>query len=766
MSHVTAEQIELFVLRAFDQIGDDFEEHLASCDECKQRLQKEASLELLLQEAAAEASWCPKCDVAASGRLCPRCGIALAPGGYVVEAVLAEQPQGRVYLASAPDGALVRISELVFAHVREHSVVDGFEKEVALLRQLSHPAIPRVVDSFREGDDEELRLYAVETHIEGTPLDEYLQDNRVTEAEVRDIADQVLDVLVYLQELSPAIYHRDIRPQNLLRTPGGKIVVRQFAQARDMSVTGVFTLVGHTGYIPAEQHLGIVDKTSDLYGLGATLAHLLTRRAPLPNDPDLDRANVSPQLRAWIERLMAPKPRDRFPTARIARTALHDPVAVPKPRRWMVPAVLSAVAVVSLATAFWASEPAPPPPPSKTAIVNIVPSPADAALFLDGKRMKPGTKRLELEAGRRYRLELRHANFAKWSNDVRLEEGEEVDLSPQLATGDELMVRVVTTGATGAVTVKVLSMRMAVGTDVKIALVADEPRVSVVDERTGACVFDRYDAELNALFFDCAARPSDAKVCPQYVEIEGVKVSVPRTCPDETQSPPKSAPTRSAPTKAVPKKTTPTKRTKTERTRHRRLRAIAGDTTRMSSLEFRAAKVAKEGPMSFLAVDSRPTGLEIQIDGAYVPLDGGGRAKTPALVYGVGPGKLYTVRVRAGDKTSSHTVEGADAGEIAWVDLDLTNPRTIDLPPPPPVDKTGDGCITDPKLPRGFVTVNTRPYSTIYWGDRKIGTTPLSRFPLPSGCVKLKAVTADGRSKTVKIEVSPNHVAIYQFKID
>lgn len=75
------------------------------------------------------------------------------------------------------------------------------------------------------------------------------------------------------------------------------------------------------------------------------------------------------------------------------------------------------------------------------------------------------------------------------------------------------------------------------------------------------------------------------------------------------------------------------------------------------------------------------------------------------------------------------------------------------------------GCSTDPSLPPGYITIATEPYSTVFWGERKLGETPISSKRLPAGCVELKAVTADGKSRTVKLEVEPNVVRVYRFKI-
>ena len=75
------------------------------------------------------------------------------------------------------------------------------------------------------------------------------------------------------------------------------------------------------------------------------------------------------------------------------------------------------------------------------------------------------------------------------------------------------------------------------------------------------------------------------------------------------------------------------------------------------------------------------------------------------------------------------------------------------------------GCCTDNALPPGFVTISTKPESVLYWNGRKIGETPLARYKLPSGCVRIEAKGTE-KSRTVQLEVEPNRVRIYQFSLE
>ena len=58
----------------------------------------------------------------------------------------------------------------------------------------------------------------------------------------------------------------------------------------------------------------------------------------------------------------------------------------------------------------------------------------------------------------------------------------------------------------------------------------------------------------------------------------------------------------------------------------------------------------------------------------------------------------------------------------------------------------------------GFVTIDTVPVAAdIYYGNEKLGETPLNRLRLPAGCVELVARSKDPpREKKLKVIVEPN----------
>ena len=274
---------------------------------------------------------CVACSKPIDAERCGWCGVALAPGGFTVERILAQGPQGRVYRARDEAGCAVALKELQFAAVPDAAQIDAFEREAATLKTLSHPAIPHFIRSFSEGSGVNLRLYLASEFIDGESLASRIRRGPLSEPELLDLGRQVLNILAYLHDRSPPVIHRDVKPDNLLLRPDRSFVLVDFGSARQISGPRTYgsTLVGTFGYMPLEQLGGTVDRTSDLYALGATLLHAATGKAPselLSQEYGLRVPDeVPPRLRPAIERMVQMRPERRFPTAAEALRALEHP---------------------------------------------------------------------------------------------------------------------------------------------------------------------------------------------------------------------------------------------------------------------------------------------------------------------------------------------------------------------------------------------------------------------------------------------------------
>jgi hypothetical protein len=326
------DDLMLYVMGEYDGDVAAVERALASDEEARAIVADEARVDLLLRDAAAAAVFCPACGDLVRATRCDACGAAARPGGYVVERVLVANAHGRMYVARDADGKQVALKELAFVHAPSADAIAAFEREAVLVRALDHAGIPRFVASFEEGQGVHARYYLAQELVAGEPLDARLADHFYGEAEIIDIARQVLEIVVYLQSVSPMIIHRDVKPANLLRRADGTIALVDFGAAHVQGTTAGSTTIGTFGYMPIEQLAGIVDATTDPYALGSTLVHLLTRQEPWKVlHADGLAINVSRPLRAFIDRLVARDPRARFPDAAAALAALRT-LGVARPR--------------------------------------------------------------------------------------------------------------------------------------------------------------------------------------------------------------------------------------------------------------------------------------------------------------------------------------------------------------------------------------------------------------------------------------------------
>ncbi|WP_017717237.1 serine/threonine protein kinase [Kamptonema formosum] len=237
-------------------------------------------------------------------------------------------------LAAQPAGEPVIVKLLSFGGDVQWDDLKLFEREAQVLQQLSHTRIPKYRDYFSI-DDRTLWFGLVQEYIPGTSFKELLnQGRKFTETELRKIAEDLLQILVYLHELNPPVLHRDIKPSNLIWGEDERVYLVDFGAVQDKAAAegATFTVVGTYGYAPVEQFGGRAVPASDLYALGATLIHLATGTSPadLPQrDMRIqfsDRVSLSPSFASWIGHLTEPALERRFISAGVALAALQSGV--------------------------------------------------------------------------------------------------------------------------------------------------------------------------------------------------------------------------------------------------------------------------------------------------------------------------------------------------------------------------------------------------------------------------------------------------------
>ena len=221
----------------------------------------------------------------------------------------------------------------------------AFEREAALLGNLRHSALPKVMDYFSEDNGD----FLVMEFIPGYDLAELLElrGGPFPQTQVMRWANDLLRVLDYLHSQNPPILHRDIKPSNLKLTKQGEIFLLDFGLAKGAAgqMPTLMTSRSVRGYTPVYASLEQIhghgtDARSDIYSLAATLYHLLTGVAPVDapkrysvledDHPDplqpIEKLNaqVSANIATVIHRGMAINRRQRPATASEMRKALRS----------------------------------------------------------------------------------------------------------------------------------------------------------------------------------------------------------------------------------------------------------------------------------------------------------------------------------------------------------------------------------------------------------------------------------------------------------
>ncbi|MEG4203655.1 serine/threonine-protein kinase [Microcoleus sp. Pol7_A1] len=216
---------------------------------------------------------------------------------------------------------------------------EAYEQEIKVLQNLDRPGIPRYLDSFQT--DSGFCMVQEYKNAESAVARTF------SPPDIKQIAIATLEILVDLQAQKQPIIHRDIKPENLLIDDELNVYLVDFGFARlgGGNIAASSVVKGTMGFMPPEQMFNRkLTKASDLYGLGITLICLLTgtKSADVGNLVDANYGihfrHLVPPLQQgwmnWLERMVAPRLQDRYPSAADALTALEslDVSSMPKVR--------------------------------------------------------------------------------------------------------------------------------------------------------------------------------------------------------------------------------------------------------------------------------------------------------------------------------------------------------------------------------------------------------------------------------------------------
>src|SRR5947209_5812166 len=210
-------------------------------------------------------------------------------GPFAVDKELGAGAMGAVYRARHEEtGQRVAIKIVAPGLATNKTAMDRFKREAAILKQLKHPNIVRLVATGRFSGTP---FYAME-YVEGESLDRVMgRRGRISWEEVVTLGKQLCDALKHAHDTG--IVHRDLKPANVMVLPDGTVRLTDFGIAKDTDATALTSAnctVGTAAYMSPEQCRGERDLTfkSDLYSLGVMFYELLTGRKPFQAENPMD----------------------------------------------------------------------------------------------------------------------------------------------------------------------------------------------------------------------------------------------------------------------------------------------------------------------------------------------------------------------------------------------------------------------------------------------------------------------------------------------
>ena len=267
-------------------------------------------------------------------------------GQYEIRSLLGEGGMAEVYRAlDRQSGREVVLKLPRIAIAGDLAAFNRYRREMEIAHGLVHSGLQRLVS-------EPSAPYMVFDYVEGQSLRRYLAEHGPLPIEdAVSMGIQLADTLAYVHQ--QGVVHRDLKPDNILIGPGGRVTLTDFGIAlrlasRRLTFSHLTNAVGTPDYMAPEQVRGERgDARTDVYALGCVVYELLTGVVPYPShealeamrrkvltDPPLVRRlrpDAPPTLEAVVYRALRRRPDERYATmAELVHDLAHlESVLVP-----------------------------------------------------------------------------------------------------------------------------------------------------------------------------------------------------------------------------------------------------------------------------------------------------------------------------------------------------------------------------------------------------------------------------------------------------
>jgi len=274
-------------------------------------------------------------------------------GGYRLIQPIASGGMGELWRASKEGlsaSHVVALKLLKPKLAEDEHFVALFRAEARLATRLRHPRVVQISDSGQDGD---VLWFAMEL-VSGADLKSVAHASKggIPYQLVLFIAWELLEALQFAHELkgpdgkSLELVHRDVKPDNILIALDGYVKLADFGIAKayaestlEGAGTGAGKFRGTAGYIAPEiiRLNAPASVKSDLFALGVVLWEAIARRqlfggknriratadGVIPRFVDVGVPGIPSDVEAFVHRLLAPDPADRFDSAAAALLALR-----------------------------------------------------------------------------------------------------------------------------------------------------------------------------------------------------------------------------------------------------------------------------------------------------------------------------------------------------------------------------------------------------------------------------------------------------------